>query len=184
MRHSPKGARHGTFFERIKTMDDLLLHGLKDIYYAENQIVKSLSTLIKKTTCQSGEFFLVALSAILGRNRSTWTLLRSCIPADRMPLRSSLERLHCLGALRSPWDCLGAPFPQPLRSPGPHHRGSRALSGALGSLRGRQRLEAIVLWRQQWCSGIERGGLVVSCMSASAFLRRNASATGVRRWST
>jgi len=31
-------------------MDDLLLHGLKDIYYAENQIVKSLPKLIEKAT--------------------------------------------------------------------------------------------------------------------------------------
>jgi len=27
----------------IETMDDLLLHGLNDIYYAETQIVKSLN---------------------------------------------------------------------------------------------------------------------------------------------
>ena len=31
-------------------MDDLLLHGLKDIYYAENQIVKALPGLIDKAT--------------------------------------------------------------------------------------------------------------------------------------
>jgi ferritin-like metal-binding protein YciE len=31
-------------------MDDLLLHGLKDIYYAENQIVKSLPKMIEKAT--------------------------------------------------------------------------------------------------------------------------------------
>ena len=31
-------------------MDDLLLHGLKDIYYAENQIIKSLPKLIDKAT--------------------------------------------------------------------------------------------------------------------------------------
>jgi hypothetical protein len=31
-------------------MDDLLLHGLQDIYYAENQIVKSLPKLIEKAT--------------------------------------------------------------------------------------------------------------------------------------
>jgi ferritin-like metal-binding protein YciE len=31
-------------------MDDLLLHGLKDIYCAENQIVKSLPKLIDKAT--------------------------------------------------------------------------------------------------------------------------------------
>jgi ferritin-like metal-binding protein YciE len=40
----------GLFSKDIKTMDDLLLHGLKDIYYAENQIVKSLPKLIDKAT--------------------------------------------------------------------------------------------------------------------------------------
>jgi ferritin-like metal-binding protein YciE len=40
----------GLFTKDIKTMDDLLLHGVKDIYYAENQIVKSLPKLIDKAT--------------------------------------------------------------------------------------------------------------------------------------
>jgi ferritin-like metal-binding protein YciE len=40
----------GLFTKDIGTMDDLLLHGLKDIYYAENQIVKSLPKLIDKAT--------------------------------------------------------------------------------------------------------------------------------------
>jgi ferritin-like metal-binding protein YciE len=40
----------GLFSKDIQTMDDLLLHGLKDIYYAENQIVKSLPSLIDKAT--------------------------------------------------------------------------------------------------------------------------------------
>jgi ferritin-like metal-binding protein YciE len=40
----------GLFAKDIETMDDLLLHGLKDIYYAENQIVKSLPKLIEKAT--------------------------------------------------------------------------------------------------------------------------------------
>ena len=40
----------GLFTKDIKTMDDLLLHGLKDIYYAENQIVKSLPKLIDQAT--------------------------------------------------------------------------------------------------------------------------------------
>jgi ferritin-like metal-binding protein YciE len=40
----------GLFSKEIETMDDLLLHGLKDIYYAENQIVKSLPKLIDKAT--------------------------------------------------------------------------------------------------------------------------------------
>jgi ferritin-like metal-binding protein YciE len=40
----------GLFTKDIETMEDLLLHGLKDIYYAENRIVKSLPKLIEKAT--------------------------------------------------------------------------------------------------------------------------------------
>jgi ferritin-like metal-binding protein YciE len=40
----------GLFSKDIGTMDELLLHGLRDIYYAENQIVKSLPKLIDKAT--------------------------------------------------------------------------------------------------------------------------------------
>jgi ferritin-like metal-binding protein YciE len=40
----------GLFAKDIETMDDLLLHGLKDIYYAENQIIKSLPKLVEKAT--------------------------------------------------------------------------------------------------------------------------------------
>jgi ferritin-like metal-binding protein YciE len=40
----------GLFSKEIQSMDDLLLHGLQDIYYAENQIVKSLPKLIDKAT--------------------------------------------------------------------------------------------------------------------------------------
>ena len=40
----------GLLTKDIENMDDLLLHGLKDIYYAENQIVKSLPKMIEKAT--------------------------------------------------------------------------------------------------------------------------------------
>jgi ferritin-like metal-binding protein YciE len=40
----------GLFSKDIQNMDDLLLHGLQDIYYAENQIVKALPKLIDKAT--------------------------------------------------------------------------------------------------------------------------------------
>jgi ferritin-like metal-binding protein YciE len=40
----------GLFSKDIKTMDDLFLHTLQDIYYAENQIVKSLPKMIEKAT--------------------------------------------------------------------------------------------------------------------------------------
>ena len=40
----------GLFSKDIKTMDDLFLHVVQDIYYAENQIVKSLPDMIEKAT--------------------------------------------------------------------------------------------------------------------------------------
>ena len=40
----------GLFSKEIATMDDLLLHGLKDVFYAENQIVKALPKMIEKAT--------------------------------------------------------------------------------------------------------------------------------------
>ena len=40
----------GFFFKDIKSMDDLFVHGLQDLYYAENKIAKSLPTMIDKTT--------------------------------------------------------------------------------------------------------------------------------------
>ena len=40
----------GFFSKDIKTMDDLLIHGLQDIYYAENQITKALPQMIDKAT--------------------------------------------------------------------------------------------------------------------------------------
>ena len=40
----------GLFSKDIKTMNDLFVHTLKDIYYAENQIVKALPDMIDKAT--------------------------------------------------------------------------------------------------------------------------------------
>ncbi len=40
----------GLFTKDIKTMDDLFVHTLQDIYYAENQIHKSLPKMIEKAT--------------------------------------------------------------------------------------------------------------------------------------
>jgi ferritin-like metal-binding protein YciE len=40
----------GLFSKDIKSMDDLFLHVVQDIYYAENQIVKSLPDMIEKAT--------------------------------------------------------------------------------------------------------------------------------------
>ena len=40
----------GLFSKDIKTMDDLFLHVLQDIYYAEQQILKALPKMIEKTS--------------------------------------------------------------------------------------------------------------------------------------
>src|ERR1044072_6355122 len=40
----------GLFSKDIKTMDDLFMHTLQDIYYAENKIVKSLPDMIANAT--------------------------------------------------------------------------------------------------------------------------------------
>jgi ferritin-like metal-binding protein YciE len=40
----------GLFFKDIKTMEDLFIHGLQDLYYAERQIMKALPTMIEKAT--------------------------------------------------------------------------------------------------------------------------------------
>jgi ferritin-like metal-binding protein YciE len=38
----------GLFTKPIKTLDDLFLHTLEDIYYAEQQITKALPAMIEK----------------------------------------------------------------------------------------------------------------------------------------
>ena len=40
----------GLFTKDIKTFDDLFVHTLKDIYYAENHIAKSLPAMVAKAT--------------------------------------------------------------------------------------------------------------------------------------
>jgi ferritin-like metal-binding protein YciE len=40
----------GIFSKPIKTLDDLFVHTLQDIYYAENQVTKNLPTMIEKAS--------------------------------------------------------------------------------------------------------------------------------------
>ena len=40
----------GFFTKDIKSLNDLFMHGLEDLYYAENQIAKSLPDMIEKAT--------------------------------------------------------------------------------------------------------------------------------------
>ena len=43
----------GLFSSPIKTLDDLFIHTLQDIYYAENQITKNLPTMVEKAAIPS-----------------------------------------------------------------------------------------------------------------------------------
>jgi ferritin-like metal-binding protein YciE len=45
-----KEEKLGLFSRDIKTMDDLFVHTLRDVYYAEKQIVKSLPEMVEKAT--------------------------------------------------------------------------------------------------------------------------------------
>ena len=69
----------GLFTKDIATMDDLFVHQLKDIYYAEKRILKSLPKMIDKATApelKSGfqrhlaetETHVTRLERELGRN--------------------------------------------------------------------------------------------------------------------
>jgi ferritin-like metal-binding protein YciE len=40
----------GLFSKDIKSMEDLFVHGLQDLYYAENKVAKSLPTMIDKAS--------------------------------------------------------------------------------------------------------------------------------------
>jgi ferritin-like metal-binding protein YciE len=57
----------GLFSKDIKTMDDLFLHVVQDIYYAENQIVKSLPDMIDSATNRD---LTAALKAHLGETEN------------------------------------------------------------------------------------------------------------------
>jgi ferritin-like metal-binding protein YciE len=57
----------GLFTKDIKTMEDLYLHVLQDLYYAENQIKKALPDMIEKATNRE---LTAAFKAHLGETES------------------------------------------------------------------------------------------------------------------
>jgi ferritin-like metal-binding protein YciE len=79
----------GFFSKDIKTMDDLFMHGLKDLYYAENQIAKSLPDMIEKATnAQLRAGFKKHLSETedqINRLRQVFELLDAEAKGDKCP---------------------------------------------------------------------------------------------------
>ena len=55
----------GIFTKDMKSMEDLLIHGLQDIYYAEQQLTRALPKLANKATDpQLKQGFLTQLTAL------------------------------------------------------------------------------------------------------------------------
>ena len=64
----------GLFTKDIKTMNDLFIHQLQDIYYAEKQLVKALPKMAEKATDKQ----LKQVSTKPGRMCSAWRKYSSC----------------------------------------------------------------------------------------------------------
>src|SRR3954465_11257948 len=79
----------GFFTKDIKTMNDLFMHGLQDLFYAENQITKSLPDMIEKATnpqLRAGfEKHLSETEGQIARLRQVFELLDAEPKGERCP---------------------------------------------------------------------------------------------------
>ena len=79
----------GFFTKDIKSLNDLFMHGLQDLYYAENQIAKSLPAMIEKATneqLRSGfEKHLSETEGQLHRLRQVFELLDAEPKGEKCP---------------------------------------------------------------------------------------------------
>ena len=84
----------GLFTKDIKSMEDLMMHKLQDIYYAENQITKALPELLDKATNRDLEQALKFCRLKKRRNRSrVWTRCSSCSARSRKVLTAAIDGL-------------------------------------------------------------------------------------------
>ena len=86
----------GFFTKDIKSLNDLFMHGLQDLYYAENQIMKSLPDMIEKATnAQLRAGFEKHLSETEGqvhRLRQVFELLDADPKGDKCPAIEGILR--------------------------------------------------------------------------------------------
>ncbi len=75
----------GLFTKPIKTLNDLFVHMLQDIYYAENQITKNLPTMIEKASEPS---LKQALQAHLEETRTQITRLEQVFQQHGEPVKA------------------------------------------------------------------------------------------------
>ena len=93
----------GLFSKDIKTMDDLLLHGLRDIYYADNRIVKSLPKLIEMATNRDLTKGLSDhLEETKNADRAAGSSLQETRPSSRRALNVQLSMASSRRRMRSP----------------------------------------------------------------------------------
>jgi len=96
----------GFFTKDIKSLNDLFMHGLQDLYYAENQIMKSLPDMIEKATnaqLRAGfEKHLAETEGQVHRLRQVFELLDADPKGDKCPaiegiLRESRDLMSEIG---------------------------------------------------------------------------------------
>ena len=79
----------GFFTKDIKSLDDLFMHGLQDLYYAEKQIMKALPDMIEKATdaqLKAGfEKHLAETEGQIERLRQVFELLGADPKGDKCP---------------------------------------------------------------------------------------------------
>ena len=79
----------GFFTKDIKSLNDLFMHGLQDLYYAENQIMKALPGMIEKATdaqLRAGfEKHLAETEGQVHRLRQVFELLETEPKGDKCP---------------------------------------------------------------------------------------------------
>ena len=75
----------GIFTTPIKTLDDLFVHTLQDIYYAENQITKNLPTMIEKA---SNPELKAAFQHHLGETKNHITRLEQVFKMHGQPVKA------------------------------------------------------------------------------------------------
>jgi ferritin-like metal-binding protein YciE len=86
----------GFFTKDIKSLNDLFMHGLQDLYYAENQILKALPGMIEKATdaqLRAGfEKHLAETEGQVHRLREVFELLEAEPKGDKCPAIDGILR--------------------------------------------------------------------------------------------
>jgi ferritin-like metal-binding protein YciE len=92
----PQENAMGFFTKDIKSLNDLFMHGLQDLYYAENQIMKALPGMIEKATdaqLRAGfEKHLAESEGQVHRLRQVFELLEAEPKGDKCPAIDGILR--------------------------------------------------------------------------------------------